>query len=71
MLDGETIKRLRRRRLLTQHDLARESKLGFATVQRLEAGQVDYPRPATIRRLADALNVAPEELFANDEDGKR
>ena len=52
---------LRKRKLLTQVQLAERSGVGVATIIRVERNQVE-PRESTIRQLAEALGVEPEEL---------
>ncbi len=47
--------------------LADLARVGIATVQRLEAG--GFARLATIRRLAEALEVKPAELMGQPRDG--
>ena len=52
----------RRRRGLTQRQLGELSGVAHTTVQRLEAlNRGAYPQ--TLRKLATALEVAPEELL--------
>ena len=46
---------------LTQEQLAERSGVGIATIVRVERNQVE-PRGSTIRKLAEALDVEPEEL---------
>ncbi len=46
---------------LTQKELADKSGVGRDTIQKLETGQRPA-RPATIKRLADALGIGTEEL---------
>jgi transcriptional regulator with XRE-family HTH domain len=58
---GDRLRDLRKRKLLTQEQLADRSGVGTATIVRVERNQVE-PRGSTIRKLADALNVEPEEL---------
>ncbi len=57
------IRRLRELRALSQRDLAARAKLSVTTVNRVETGQ-RKPMPRTVRRLAEALGVTPEELLA-------
>ena len=54
---------LRRRRVLTLEELAQKADVGRNTIWRLEHG-VMGAQPRTIRKLAKALNVEPEELVA-------
>lgn len=58
---GDRLRDLRKQKLLTQEQLADRSGVGIATIVRVERNQVE-PRGSTIRKLADALNVEPEEL---------
>lgn len=45
-----------------QRELAYRSKLTEKTIGRLEKGQVDKPRPSTMRQLAEALEVEIADL---------
>jgi transcriptional regulator with XRE-family HTH domain len=58
---GEKVRDTRKRKLLTQKQLAERSGVGIATIIRIERNQVE-PRGSTIRKLAAALEVEPEEL---------
>jgi transcriptional regulator with XRE-family HTH domain len=58
---GDRLRDLRKRSLLTQRQLADKSGVGVTTIIRIERNQVE-PHGRTIRRLAEALEVAPEEL---------
>ena len=55
------LKSLREKRLITQEELAAASGLAVATVSRLERGKAK-PSLKTIRRLAKALEVNPQDL---------
>jgi transcriptional regulator with XRE-family HTH domain len=63
---GETLKRLRRDRLMTQRDLARRANLALSTVVNIERSHTE-PRFETIRRLARALEVDPRDLVRNSD----
>jgi transcriptional regulator with XRE-family HTH domain len=54
----------RRYRALSQADLAQKTGVTEATISRLEQPGHPPPRPSTIRKLADALEIAPHELYA-------
>ncbi len=58
---GERLKDLRIRRALTQEELAAAAGIGKNTVNRLERDLTE-PRPPTLRKLAQALEVDPAEL---------
>ena len=62
---GDRLRDLRKRALLTQRDLADKSGVGVTTIIRIERNQVE-PQGRTIRRLAEALEVAPEELVKTE-----
>jgi transcriptional regulator with XRE-family HTH domain len=53
---------LRLRKALNQQELADRAGLTRATLSRLEAGQ-ENPYPRTVRKLAAALDVEPEDLM--------
>jgi len=57
------LRRLRELRALSQRELAARAKLSVTTVNRIETGQ-RKPMPKTVRKLAEALEVTPEELLA-------
>ena len=63
------LRELRRRRVLTLEELAEKAGVGRNTIWRLEHG-VMGAQPRTIRKIAKALNVEPEELVkTGDENG--
>jgi len=53
----------RRARGLTQAELAKASGVARSQLARIERGEVDEPRPDTLRRLAAALGVEVLDLF--------
>ncbi|CAN5894217.1 hypothetical protein BH18ACT11_BH18ACT11_14080 [soil metagenome] len=65
-VDTERLKELRRRRVLSMRELEELSGVSHNTIWRIESGrQVAHPR--TIRKLAEALRVEPEELLKKEE----
>jgi HTH-type transcriptional regulator, competence development regulator len=62
---GDRLRDLRKRALLTQKELADKSGVGVTTIIRIERNQVE-PHGRTIRRLAEALEVPPEELVKTE-----
>jgi len=64
------LKEMRRRKLLTQKELAQALGTNYQTVQRWESGE-STPRPAAMRRLCEILGVTPDELLAAVEEAGR
>src|SRR5215204_5151299 len=55
------LKQLREEAVLTVHELAEASGVSDDTISKIENGQ-RVARPNTLRKLAHALNVSPQEL---------
>ncbi len=53
-------------KVMTQEELAKLSGTTEATISRLETGQHEA-RISTVRRLAAALGITPQELIAGPE----
>uniref|UniRef100_UPI0030F528A3 helix-turn-helix domain-containing protein n=1 Tax=uncultured Wocania sp. TaxID=2834404 RepID=UPI0030F528A3 len=56
------VKELRKRKGFSQEELTEISGLSLRTIQRIENGETE-PRGDTFKRLANALNVTPDELI--------
>lgn len=56
------LRELRERSFLSMNELAKKSGIAKITVFRLENGKTSA-RYATVRKLAEALGVKPEELI--------
>ncbi len=66
---GERLLITRRRRALTQKELAERAHVGALTISRIERGEFDEaPRPTTVRGIAEALGVDPGWLLFGDEE---
>ncbi|GAA1247970.1 BTAD domain-containing putative transcriptional regulator [Pseudonocardia aurantiaca] len=59
---GAALRRRRTEALLTQEQLAERTGLSVRTIRDLERGRVRYPRPGSVRLLADVLALAGAEL---------
>jgi len=59
---GEKLKWLRTLNALTQVELAERAGLTTAAVARIERDEAE-PRPSTLRKLAEALDVQPRDLI--------
>jgi transcriptional regulator with XRE-family HTH domain len=66
-VDVARLRELRRRKVLTLEELAQKAGVGRNTIWRLEHG-VMGAQPRTIRKLAKALNVEPEQLVKTGDD---
>ncbi|WET81166.1 helix-turn-helix transcriptional regulator [Amycolatopsis sp. QT-25] len=60
---AENLARFRKARDLSQEELAATADVGVDTVSRIERGQRQTARPATIAKLSRALTVAPGALL--------
>ncbi len=54
--------RWRQRRMLAIRPLAELADVSPKTIHDIEAGRIAAPRYASIKRIADALAVAPEQV---------
>lgn len=59
---SKKIKELRTNKGFSQDELSQVSQLSLRTIQRIESGETE-PRGDTLRRLAQALDVTPNELI--------
>jgi transcriptional regulator with XRE-family HTH domain len=67
---GQRLTHARRRRLLTQAELAQQAGVALITVTRLENAKGEAnPRPDTVRKLARVLEVDPAWLLFGDKSG--
>ncbi len=62
---GEKIKRLRKKRGLTQERLAELVDISPRNLSNIEVG-ISFVKAETLEKIIDALNVTTEELFSND-----
>lgn len=66
---GERIRATRKRRVMSQAELAAAAGVALITINRLENGKGEpEPRPSTIRNVAKALDVEPGWLLFGDDD---
>ena len=62
---GVRVLRTRRLRMWTQGELAQEAGISPTTVSGIENGKISTPQFGTVRKLARALGVEPEELLSS------
>ena len=53
---------LRKRKLLSQRDLARKAGIALSTVYLIEAGRTERVTFKVMRSVSEALDVAPEAI---------
>jgi transcriptional regulator with XRE-family HTH domain len=61
-IDGERLRHIRKKRLLTQVELSKMTGVAQDSISSLETGKREA-HPGTIRKLAEALGVEPTELI--------
>jgi transcriptional regulator with XRE-family HTH domain len=67
-VDGAKLRELRRRRMLSLRELGERSGVAFDNINKLENEQ-RRAQPRTVRKLADALGVAPMDLMKGQDSG--
>ena len=61
----EKIKRERKKRGLTQEQLAEMVDISSRNLSNIEVGQ-NFPKAETLEKILKSLNISTEDLFAND-----
>ena len=61
-VDAEALREGRERAGFSVDDVSRRTGVEPATLDRIENGPARHVRPATLRRLAKALGIEPEQL---------
>lgn len=64
-VDAKKLRALRKKRVLTLRELGEKAGISKDTISRIEREGTAYP--ATIRKLAEALEVEPSELVPEEE----
>ena len=62
------LKEWRERRAFSQAELADLAGVSKLTVTRLERPEPATPHPRTVRKLAEALGIDPEDLYLRQEE---
>jgi transcriptional regulator with XRE-family HTH domain len=66
-IDGEKLEKLRLGRFWSRAELGEKSGISRDHIGRLERGEGGNSHPPTVRRLAEALGVDPNELLQREE----
>jgi transcriptional regulator with XRE-family HTH domain len=62
MMNGN-LEQIRRTRVLSRKELSQRSAVDESTIYRAERGHTQL-RPSTVRKLAQALDVSPDQLIS-------
>ena len=60
---GDNVKKIRKKRGLTQDGLARKADIPYTTLTKLESNVVKKPSVQTVAKIARALEISIEELI--------
>ena len=63
---GAKLRLLREQRFVSQRDLAKRAEVSPTTILHLETGENLNPRLSTVRKIAEALGIDPNELVERD-----
>jgi DNA-binding XRE family transcriptional regulator len=63
---GAKLRRLREERFVSQRDLAKRAEVSPTTILHLETGENPNPRLSTVRKIAEALGIDPNELVEHN-----
>lgn len=59
---GENLKRIRRKKDISQQELSERSKVSVYTISRLESGTTKFPHDETLEALAEVLGCTLNDL---------
>jgi len=60
---GENIKKIRKKRKLTQDRLARIADIPYTSITKIETGVIKSPSVQTVAKIAKALGISVDELI--------
>jgi transcriptional regulator with XRE-family HTH domain len=64
---GDNVRAVRRRKFMTQEQLAKAAGISHRTLVNIETRKVTEPHFSTILKLANALDVEPSKLVDEDQ----
>ncbi len=62
---GQNIKKMRKKRKLTQDKLARLADIPYTTLTKIETGVIKRPSVQVVAKIARALNITLDDLIKN------
>lgn len=66
---GENIKKIRKKRNLTQDKLARLADIPYTSITKIETGVIKSPSIQTVAKIAKALDISLDELIKGVNNG--
>lgn len=66
-IDAEKVKTLRSKKMLSLRELQEKSGVTQNNIWKIEQGRTKRPHPSTMRKLATALGVEPQQLLKEGE----
>jgi transcriptional regulator with XRE-family HTH domain len=60
---GENIRKIRRKRRLTQDKLAKIADITYTSITKIETGVIKSPSVQTVAKIAKALDISLDELI--------
>ena len=63
LFEGRALRRARLRRHMTQKELEKAAGVNYTTISRLEVGERQTAYMRTIKKLAAALDIDPDDLI--------
>jgi transcriptional regulator with XRE-family HTH domain len=67
---GESIRKIRKKRNLTQDKLARLADIPYTSITKIETGVIKNPSIQTVAKIAKALNISLDELIRGVNNGQ-
>ena len=64
---GENIKKIRKLKNISAYELAKKAGVGVATISEIESGKRATLKGDTLEKVAQALNVSPNDIMGNNE----
>jgi len=63
---GQNIKKMRKKRKLTQDKLARLADIPYTTLTKVETGVIKHPSVQVVAKIAKALGISLDKLIESD-----
>ena len=67
-IEGQNLKKIREKKNIGITELAKKAGVGIATISELESGVRKNPNGATLKKIADALEVSVNDILGIEEE---